>query len=123
MSCSPGGLMPVRLQVWVMPVVIDAPWAGVPVQTGTPVNEVSVLPVEEHVPVPPSTLNVPVESNQNVDAAFSVPDARFWPPPLTGVVNAPAKASRTIDEPVSAVAARSLPALPPRVVVVVPNTR
>src|SRR5258708_9410649 len=116
-----GGWMPVPVPVSGTPVVAGGPSAGVPVQTVPPVNEVSVLPVWGPVPVPPSTLNAPVESNQNVDATFSVPEARFWPPPLTVVFNVPAKASRSIDVPVRVVSVRSMLALTPRIVVVMPS--
>src|ERR1700674_5087039 len=101
MSCRPAWLMPVPLPFSVRLLLTDAPLAGVPVQPVIPVNDrpSAEVPVYEQVPVPPSTVNVPVESKPNVDATCRVPPARLSAPGLTVVLNVPANDSRSIAGP------------------------
>src|SRR6266851_7307093 len=122
MSWSTAWLIPVPLPVSLISVRTAAPSAGSPEQPVTPVKEVLVVPVYAHVPVPPSTVKVPVELNQKVDATFKVPDVRSWPAPLIVVAKVLDCASRSTDEPVNVVLLRSMLPLTPRIVVVMPNT-
>ena len=54
-------LTPLPLPFSVMSVLTTAASAGVPVQTVIPVNEVAVFPEYAQVPVPPATVNLPLE--------------------------------------------------------------
>src|SRR5712692_849038 len=122
MSCRPAWLMPVPLPFSVMLVLTAAPLAGAPVQTVIPVNEVSEVPEYLHVPVPPSTVNVPLESNPNVETTLRVPPARLSPPGEAVVLSVPECASRSIEEPLRTAPLTSMLALTPSRVVVMPST-
>src|SRR5262252_6813935 len=113
--------MPLPLPVSLMSVRTAAPSAGLPEQPVMPVNDVLVVPVYEHVPVPPSTVNLPLESNQNVDATFSVPPVRSCPAPLTVVAKVLDCASRSMDEPLRVAPSSSILPLTPTIVLVMPS--
>ena len=71
--------------------------------------------------MPPSTVNLPLESNQKVEATFSVPPVRSCPAPLTVVAKVLDWASRSIDVPVIVASWMSIFPLTPMIVLVMPS--